>query len=91
MGYPLLVYVFSLEHFGLTAEIDEFFVLPGHRGRGLGNGLLAAAESEAHRAGCSNISLQLSRDNCDVREFYHRQGYCERSSFELLEKSLGAD
>ena len=27
-GYLLAVYVFSLEHLGLTAEIDEFFVRP---------------------------------------------------------------
>ena len=33
-GYLLAVYVFSLEHQGLTAEIDEFFVVPAHRGLG---------------------------------------------------------
>lgn len=35
-GYLLAVYVFSLEHLGLTAEIDEFFVLPSFRGREIG-------------------------------------------------------
>ena len=30
IGYLLAVYVLSLEHLGLTAEIDEFYVrLPG--------------------------------------------------------------
>ena len=37
VGYLLAVYVFSLEHLGLTAEIDEFFVLPSARGRGIGD------------------------------------------------------
>jgi hypothetical protein len=32
VGYLLAVYVFSLENLGLTAEIDEFFVLPSARG-----------------------------------------------------------
>ncbi len=27
-GYLLAVYLFSLEHQGVTAEIDEFFILP---------------------------------------------------------------
>src|SRR5678816_3175433 len=44
-GYLLCVYVFSLEHQGMTAEIDEFFVVPAHRGIGLGSQMLAAAEA----------------------------------------------
>lgn len=32
IGYLLAVYVFSLEHLGLTAEIDEFYVVPEQRG-----------------------------------------------------------
>ena len=34
VGYLLAVYVFSLEHLGLTAEIDEFMVLDQQRGHG---------------------------------------------------------
>lgn len=87
-GYLLAVYVFSLEHRGMTAEIDEFFVVPAQRGNGVGVRLLRAAEAEFIRAGCSNVSLQLSRGNESARTFYHRQGYGERSGFELLDKSL---
>jgi GNAT superfamily N-acetyltransferase len=88
VGYLLAVYVFSLEHFGLTAEIDELFVVPSQRGSGIGSKLLNVAESEFRRAGCTNVSLQLSRDNDFARLFYHRHGYTERSSYELLEKML---
>jgi GNAT superfamily N-acetyltransferase len=87
-GYLLAVYVFSLEHLGLTAEIDEFFVLPSCRGRGLGAGLLQAAEAEFLRAGCTNVSLQLGRGNEAAREFYRRNGYSDRTGFELLDKDL---
>ncbi len=51
VGYLLAVYVFSLEHLGLTAEIDEFFVLPSARGRGIGEDLLRLAETEFVRRG----------------------------------------
>jgi GNAT superfamily N-acetyltransferase len=88
VGYLLAVYVFSLEHLGLTAEIDEFFVLPSARGHGTGCALLAAAEAEFTRMKCTNVSLQLGRGNDAARDFYRRQGYTERSGYELLDKML---
>ena len=88
VGYLLAVYVFSLEHLGLTAEIDEFFVLPSARGKGVGGELLRVAESEFTRRGCTNVSLQLGKGNDRARAFYRRQGYRERAGFELLDKML---
>jgi GNAT superfamily N-acetyltransferase len=88
VGYLLAVYVFSLEHWGLTAEIDEFFVRPARRGQGAGAALLRAAEAEFRRAGCTNVAFQLSRSNDSARAFYRRHGYRERSGYELLDKML---
>jgi ribosomal protein S18 acetylase RimI-like enzyme len=88
VGYLVAVYVFSLEHLGLTAEIDEFMVLDQHRGHGVGSALLGIAESTFTCAGCTKVSLQLSRRNDAARAFYHRQGYSERSGYELLDKAL---
>jgi GNAT superfamily N-acetyltransferase len=88
VGYLLAVYVFSLEHLGVTAEIDEFFVQPSQRGNGLGTELLETAEAEFVRAGCTNVALQLARGNDAGRAFYHRHGYTERSAYELLDKML---
>jgi GNAT superfamily N-acetyltransferase len=91
VGYLLAVYVFSLEHMGLTAEIDEFFVSPSRQGQGVGTGLLALAEAEFRRAGCTNVALQLSRGNDEARAYYRRHGYGERSAYELLDKMLPKD
>lgn len=88
VGYLLAVYVFSLEHQGLTAEIDELFVLPACRESGAGAGLLRAAEAESLRVGCTNISLQLATSNDAARHFYSRRGYERRPRYELLEKAL---
>jgi GNAT superfamily N-acetyltransferase len=87
-GYLLAVYVFSLEHLGLTAEIDELFVAESARSQGLGAQLLAAAEAEFLRISCKNTSLQLGRNNHQARAFYLRQGYQPRAGFELLDKPL---
>jgi GNAT superfamily N-acetyltransferase len=88
VGHLLAVYVFSLEHLGITAEIDELFVSPSQRGNGLGSELLKVAESKFLRTGCTNVSLQLSKGNDSARAFYHRHGYAERSTYELLDKML---
>lgn len=91
VGYLLAVYVFSLEKFGLTAEIDEFFVVPQYRSQGIGASLLRTAEVTFVLAGCTNASLQLSRGNDAARKFYRRHGYSERSAYELLDKKLAVD
>lgn len=88
VGYLLAVYVFSLEHLGLTAEIDELFVGPEGRGQGAGAELLRAAEAEFVGAGCTNVSLQLGRQNEAAGAFYRRRGYRDRSGYRLLDKRL---
>ena len=88
IGYLLAAYVFSLEHLGLTAEIDEFFVLPGARGRGLGNRLMQLAEAEFRTRGCTKVFLQIGEGNAGARVFYRANGFAERAGFELLDKML---
>ena len=87
-GYLVAVFVFSLEHQGLTAEIDEFFVLPQHRRLGLGKRMLGEAEAAFRDSGCTNVSLQIGRDNVAARAFYRGHGYADRAGFELVEKML---
>ncbi|MCP5180194.1 MAG: GNAT family N-acetyltransferase [Pseudomonadales bacterium] len=88
VGYLLQVYVFSLEHAGLTAEIDEFFLLPDFRSAGVGARLLTAAERAAAASGCANISLQAGVGNDRAVAFYARAGYRRREGYLLLEKDL---
>lgn len=91
VGYLLAVYVFSLEHLGLTAEIDEFFVLPKMRAIGIGGKLVQAAEAAFVAAGCTSVALQLARSNDSGRAFYLCRGYSPRSGYELLDKILTVD
>ena len=87
-GCLLTVYVFSLEHYGLAAEIDGFFVTAECRNRGIGSALLRAAESALTQTGCTSLYLQLSRANDSARTFYRQRGYAERSRYDLLWRPL---
>ncbi len=90
-GYLIAVYVFSLEHGGMMAEIDEFFVRPEFRGDGTGSALLVEMEREMRSAGLVRVQLQLGATNDRARGFYERHGYRRRSGYELFDKPLSAD
>jgi GNAT superfamily N-acetyltransferase len=87
-GYLIVVLVMSIEHQGLTGEIDELFMLPGARSQGAGARLLAAAEAELLKCGCVRLQLQLADGNTRARSFYERLGFAARAGYGLLDKPL---
>jgi GNAT superfamily N-acetyltransferase len=87
-GYLIAVCALSLEHLGLMAEIDEFYVVPQQRGTGVGAQLLRAAEAALAARGCVRLQLQLSVANEGARQFYERRGYRPRAGYQLLDKAL---
>ena len=62
---------------GCYAEIQEFFVVPGQRGTGVGAGLLGAAKTLAEQRGWERLQLHVSdlRDGGRSLEFYRRKGF----------------
>jgi ribosomal protein S18 acetylase RimI-like enzyme len=89
-GYLLAVFMFSLEHGGLMAEIDELFVSPEVRSQGTGSRLLERAERDLAERGLVRLQLQLAVDNDRARLFYERHGFRPRAGYELLDKSVRA-
>jgi GNAT superfamily N-acetyltransferase len=64
-------------HLGLP-EIQDVFVLPQHRRRGIASRLTRAAEDEARAEGWDRISLSVSRDgNPQARRLYDKLGYVD--------------
>ncbi|HEY4445260.1 MAG TPA: GNAT family N-acetyltransferase [Steroidobacteraceae bacterium] len=86
-GYLLAVFMFSLEHGGLMAEIDEIFVSPQMRSAGVGASMVATAERGLAARGLVRLQLQLGVDNHGARRFYERHGF-RRRGYELLDKPL---
>jgi GNAT superfamily N-acetyltransferase len=88
VGYAIFTFMFSLEHRGMMAEIDELFVLPEMRSHGLGAALLAASEKDLHARGFVRLQLQIDRGNRRARAFYKRHGFAGRAAYQLLDKPL---
>jgi GNAT superfamily N-acetyltransferase len=89
-GYLLAVIMFSLEHGGLMAEIDEVFVSREARSAGIGSLLVSCAERDLAGRGMLRLQLQLGIDNPRARLFYERRGFQRRAGYELLDKPLPA-
>jgi len=60
---------------GPVAMLDELYVVPERRGRGLGSQLLAAAEEAAGELGAELIEINVDGEDTDARRFHERHGY----------------
>jgi GNAT superfamily N-acetyltransferase len=64
-----------LEHGGLVAWLDELFVLPEHRGRGIGRALLRRALEVANEKGCRALDLEVDFEHAQAERLYRREGF----------------
>lgn len=60
---------------GPVALLDELYVVPELRGRGLGATLLKAAEAMTRERGGEILEINVDGDDIDARRFYERHGY----------------
>lgn len=60
---------------GPLAVLDELYVVPSARGRGLGSELLAAVEEELLARGCPELHIDVDEGDEDTRRFYVAHGY----------------
>jgi GNAT superfamily N-acetyltransferase len=86
VGYLLAVYLFSLGHGGLMAEIDKLFVIPEKRAHKIGGALLDAATAAISQHGITH--LQLGIHNTHGKRFYGQHGFEALSEYTLLYRSL---
>jgi ribosomal protein S18 acetylase RimI-like enzyme len=59
----------------LNLYIQDLYVEPAERGRGLGRSLLAAAALEGKKRGCKGLLLAVEISNADAARFYTRLGF----------------
>ncbi|UNU41348.1 GNAT family acetyltransferase [Sphingopyxis sp. YF1] len=60
---------------GHRGWISRIAVLQSHRGRGIGQDLLAEAERRLAELGCIKVNLQVVESNFATVRFYEKSGY----------------
>jgi ribosomal protein S18 acetylase RimI-like enzyme len=67
------------------ASVDDVFVRPEYRNRGMGRALLQSVQAWAQERGADGISLQVAAANARGRKFYEDLGFREVSVYTVLE------
>ena len=74
-GVAVLSFLFTLEHGGPAAWLDELYVADAHRGRGVGERLVEAALRVARERGCVALDLEVEPGHDAATRLYERLGF----------------
>lgn len=91
VGYLAVTFGFSLEFGGRDAFVDELYVVPEARGRGLGVQALAVAEEACREAGITALHLEVEHENSRAKALYARSGFVEHSRHLMTRRLLTDD
>jgi GNAT superfamily N-acetyltransferase len=83
VAYTQIRYYYSLWSTGFEAQIEDLFVLPIERGRGIGSRLVKSVVCRAREHGCHLIVLNTNERNTEALRLYTKMGFvAERSRWE---------
>lgn len=75
VGVAYVSFTFTLEHGGRVAWLEELYVTPSRRGRGIGRALLGRVLDLARSERCHAVDLEVDEDHQRVAALYERHGF----------------
>jgi GNAT superfamily N-acetyltransferase len=72
-----LIYGISTAEGGLAASFEDFVVLPGYRGKGIGAELLQYVIAQARKQGVLRLILLTDRQNERAQALYRKLGFAD--------------
>lgn len=76
-GYIVLTLGYSFEYHGRDAFVDELYVEPQYRRRGIGREAMKFVEEQARTMGVTALHLEVDHGNDPALELYRRSGYVD--------------
>ena len=81
VGYMVVAFGYSIEFGGRDAFLDELFISPDHRGRGLGTQALEVATQACREAGIVALHLEVERSNTAAQQLYRARGFVDHDRY----------
>jgi GNAT superfamily N-acetyltransferase len=75
VGVAVISFLWTLEHGGPAAWLDEVYVEPSRRGAGIGRKLVEAAMQVARDSGCIALDLEVDAGHEAAERLYERMGF----------------
>ena len=75
VGIAYVATILSAEHCGLVAWLEELYVTPSIRSRGIGTALVTAVLERAREAGIVAIDLEIDAGHSRAESLYRRLGF----------------
>lgn len=84
VGYLVVTFSWSVEFAGMDASIEEIYVRPNVRGRGIASNALHSICQALETNGICAFDLEADRENPAAQKFYERVGFQRRDRAALM-------
>jgi diamine N-acetyltransferase len=75
VGYAVVTFVFAMEYGGISAFLDDFFIRPAFRDRGLGSTALVRIRDTVEELGIRAMFVEVGGDNDRALKVYRSIGF----------------
>lgn len=84
VGHAVLTVRYTMEHGGLSGYIDDLFVRPSYRRRGVASALLGELFHDCRARGCKSVQVEVGGANAAARGVYAKFGLNPHQDGRLL-------
>lgn len=88
VGYIILSFGWSLEFGGMDGFVDELYIRPAVRGRGMASDVLYSLPKALKEAGLKALHLEVLRDDPAAQGLYRKAHFDTRDNYMLMSRKL---
>ncbi|WP_300066638.1 GNAT family N-acetyltransferase [uncultured Ruegeria sp.] len=88
LGYIILTFGWSVEFGGMDGFVDEIYIRPAVRGRGIATEVLLDLPKALAGAGLTALHLEVDRTDEATQKLYLRTGFKARERYMLMSRKL---
>jgi ribosomal protein S18 acetylase RimI-like enzyme len=88
IGYIVVTFSWSIEYGGMDGFVDELYVRPPVRGRGIATEVLLALPKTLAEAGIKALHLEVDREDENAQRLYTRARFKASDRYILMTKEL---